>query len=64
MVELHDEDICRVKADIERQKKMCAELERACKNMVSELCRCVWRGGAPWKLGWSMWMARGFPISC
>ena len=37
MVELHDEDICRVKADIERQKKMCAELERACKNMVSEI---------------------------
>lgn len=43
MTELHDEDseraeyICKVKASIERHKKMCAELERACKNTVSEI---------------------------
>ena len=43
MAELHDEDserkeyISRVKASIERHKKMCAELEQACKNTVSEI---------------------------
>ena len=43
MTKLRDEDrereeyICRVKAGIERHKKMCAELERACKNTVSEI---------------------------
>ena len=43
MAELHDEDserkeyISKVKASIERHKKMCAELEQACKNTVSEI---------------------------
>ena len=40
MDKLRDEDreyICRVKASIERHKKMCAELEQACKNTVSEI---------------------------
>ena len=43
MAELHDEDserkeyISRVKASIERHKKMCAELEQECKNTVSEI---------------------------
>lgn len=48
MAKLRDEDrereeyIRRVKAEIERHKKMCAELERACKNIVSE----IWQQGA------------------
>lgn len=43
MAKLRDEDrereeyICRVKSEIERHKKMCATLEQACKNIVSEI---------------------------